>query len=47
MKRLFRMIVDAYWIALAFGIWGGVCAIAGATFGYMTLIAVLKAQGVF
>jgi len=47
MKRLFRRIVESYFLLLAFGLWGAVCAIAGATYGYIALIAVLKAQGVF
>lgn len=44
--KLFRKIVDSYFLALAFALWGAVCAIAGATWGFAVLIGGLKAQGI-
>jgi hypothetical protein len=46
MKAFLRKIVESYFLALAFALWGAVCAIAGATFAYITLIGVLNARGV-
>lgn len=46
MKTLIRKIVDSYVLSLAFALWGAVCAIAGATWGFTVLISDLNARGV-